>query len=129
MRLFLCYEEGFHKCILYTKIFDSISVQSLSEQKDFYVNFIVQALQNQLLDCGGLFRLVQERWHHLKDLSQIALLPSLEMCLWQVRHVQPLFSFLWNFSNAAYHQFDLIPNFSLRDECQYFHHELYLVSY
>ena len=43
------------------KNFDSISVQSLFEQKDFYVNFIVQALQNQLLDCGGLFRLVQER--------------------------------------------------------------------
>ena len=44
--LFLCYEEGFHKCILYTRIFDSICVQSLFEQKDFYVNFIVQALQN-----------------------------------------------------------------------------------
>ena len=37
----MCYEEGFHKCILYTRIFDSISVQILSEQKDFYVNFIV----------------------------------------------------------------------------------------
>ena len=34
---------------------------SLSEQKDSYVNFIVQALQNQFLDCGGLFRLAQER--------------------------------------------------------------------
>ena len=103
MRLFLCYEKGFHKYILYTRIFDSISVQSLSEQKDFYVNFIVQALQNQLLDCGGLFRLVQERWHHLRHLSQITLLSSLEMCLWQARHTHPLFSFLWKFSSAAYH--------------------------
>ena len=74
MRLFLCYEEGFHKCILYTRIFDSTSVQSLSEQEDFYVNFIVQTLQNQCLDFGGLFRLLQERWHHLRHLSQITLL-------------------------------------------------------
>ena len=44
--LFLCYGEGFQKFILYTRIFDSICVRSLFEQKDFYVNFIVQALQN-----------------------------------------------------------------------------------
>ena len=70
MRLFFCYEKGFHKCNLYTKIFDSISVQrSLSEQKDYCVNFMVQALQNQFLDCGGLFRLLQERWHHLRHLT------------------------------------------------------------
>ena len=67
---------------------------SLSEQKDSYIN--LQALQNQFLDCGDLFRLVQERWHHLRHLSQITLLSSLEMCLWQARHVHPLFSFLWN---------------------------------
>ena len=52
---------------------------------------------------GGLFRLVQERWHHLRHLSQITLLSSLEMCLWQARHTHPLFSFLWKFSSAAYH--------------------------
>ena len=103
MRLFLYCEEGFQKCILYTIIFDSISVQSLSEQKDFYVNCIVQTLQKQFLDFGGLFRLVQERWHHFRHLSQITLLSSLEMCLWQVRHVHPLFSFLWKFSSAANH--------------------------
>ena len=75
MRLFFRYEKGFHKCNLYTKIFDSISVQrSLSEQKDSYVNFMVQALQNQFLDCGGLFRLLQERWHHLRHLSHLLLL-------------------------------------------------------
>ena len=50
-----------------------------------------------------LFRLVQEIWHHLRDLSHIKLLSSLEMHLWQTRHVHPLFSFLWNFSSAAYH--------------------------
>ena len=103
MRLFLCYEEGFHKCILYARIFDSIRVQSLSEHKDFYVNFIVQTLQNQFLDFGGLFRLVQERWHHLRHLPQKTFFSSLEICLWQARHVHRLFSFLWKFSSAAYH--------------------------
>ena len=93
MRLFLCFEEGFHKCILYTRIFNSISLQSLSEQKDLYVNFIVQTLQNQFLDFDGLFRLVQERWYYLRHLSQITLHSSLEMCLWQARHIQQLFSF------------------------------------
>ena len=34
--------------------------KSLSEQKDLYVNFIVQTLQNQFLDCGSPFRLVLE---------------------------------------------------------------------
>ena len=63
----------------------------------------MQTLQNQFLDFGGLFRLVQERWHHLRNLSQITLLSSLEMCLWQARQVQPLFSFLWKFSSPAYH--------------------------
>ena len=42
---------------------------------------------------GGLFRLVQERWHHLRHLSQITLLFSLELRLWQARHVHALFSF------------------------------------
>ena len=77
--------------------------KSLSEQKDLYVNFIVQTLQNQFLDCGSPFRLVLENWNHLWHLSQITLLSSLEMCLWQTRHVYPLFSFLWKFSSAAYH--------------------------
>ena len=88
----------------YTRIFDSISVQSLSEQKDLYVNFIVQSLKNQFLDFDScLFRLVKEMWHHPRHLSQIALLSNLEMCLWQTRHVHPLFSFLWKFSSAACH--------------------------
>ena len=37
---------------------------------------------------------MQERWHHLRHLSQIALLSSLKMHLWQARDVHPLFSFL-----------------------------------
>ena len=60
MRLFLCYEESFRKCILYTIIFDSNSVQSLSEERDFDVNFIIQALQNQFSA-----RLLQKRWHQI----------------------------------------------------------------
>ena len=50
-----------------------------------------------------LFRLVQEIWHHLRDLSHIKLLSTSEMHLWQARHVHPFFSFLWKFSRAAYH--------------------------
>ena len=55
---------------------------------------MVQSLQNQFLDFDScLFRLVQERWHHLRHISQISLLSSLKMHLWQARDVHPLFPF------------------------------------
>ena len=65
---------------------------------------LCKSLQNYFLDFNScLFRLVQERWHHLRHLSQIALLSSLEIRLWKSRHVQAFFSFLWKSSGAACH--------------------------
>ena len=65
---------------------------------------LCKSLQNHFLDFNScLFRLVQERWHHLRHLSQIALLSSLEIRLWKSRHVQAFFSFLWKSSGATCH--------------------------